>query len=101
MERNMKKDPSPGIDRRVLLSTLAALVPLPAFLPTAARAQAPANELASWNEGPAKQSIPGFVRSTTDRANPNCAAGGAHRHFPPSNWNSGRWRSFDSYWQHG
>ena len=61
---------SQGIDRRVLLSTLAALAPLPALLATAARAQAPANELASWNDGPTKQAIVDFVRSTTDRANP-------------------------------
>jgi hypothetical protein len=63
--------PSPGIDRRVLLSALAALTPLPALLTTAARAQAPANELASWNDGPAKQTIVDFVRSTTDRENSN------------------------------
>src|SRR5262252_80769 len=63
--------PSLGIDRRVLLSTLAALPALPALVTTAARAQAPANELASWNEGAAKQAILDFVRSTTDRASPN------------------------------
>jgi len=62
--------PSTGIDRRALLSTLAALAPLPTLLATAARAQAPANELASWNDGPAKQAIVDFVRSTTDRASP-------------------------------
>jgi hypothetical protein len=72
MERNMKPNlSSPGIDRRVLLSTLAVLPALPALLTTASRAQAPANELASWNEGPAKQAIVDFVRSTTDRANPS------------------------------
>jgi hypothetical protein len=65
------KVPCPGIDRRVLLSTFAALPALPALLTTASRAQAPANDLASWNEGPAKQAILDFVRSTTDRANPN------------------------------
>jgi hypothetical protein len=71
MERNMKPNvPSPGIDRRALLSTLAALPALPALL-TAARAQTPANELASWNDGAAKQAILNFVRSTTDRTNPN------------------------------
>ena len=72
MERSMKPNvPSPAIDRRVLLSTLAALPALPALLTTVSRAQAPANELASWSDGSAKQAILDFVRSTTDRANPN------------------------------
>jgi hypothetical protein len=59
-----------GINRRVLLSTLAATPTLPALLTTALRAQAPASQLDSWNEGPAKQAILDFVRSTTDRASP-------------------------------
>ena len=36
-----------------------------------AAAQAPADPLASWNDGPAKQAIVDFVRATTDRASPN------------------------------
>jgi hypothetical protein len=72
MERSMKPNvPFHGIDRRVLLSILAALPALPALLATASWGQAPANELAAWNEGPAKQAILDFVRSTTDRASPN------------------------------
>jgi hypothetical protein len=69
MERSMKPNvPSPGIDRRILLSTLAALPALPAFLTIPAGAQDPAGQLVSWNDGPAKQAIIDFVRSTTDRA---------------------------------
>jgi phosphoglycolate phosphatase-like HAD superfamily hydrolase len=59
-----------GINRRALLSTLAAIPALPALLTTVTRAQAPASELESWNEGPAKQAILDFVHSTTDRASP-------------------------------
>jgi len=57
--------PSFGISRRVLLATLAAAPALPQILlPTAARAQA--SPLASWSDGPAKQAILDFVRTTTD-----------------------------------
>jgi phosphoglycolate phosphatase-like HAD superfamily hydrolase len=66
---------SPGISRRAALSTLAAL---PAFaatsLPKIAGAQAPSSgggRLASWNDGPAKQAIFDFVRTTIDRSSPN------------------------------
>jgi phosphoglycolate phosphatase-like HAD superfamily hydrolase len=54
-------------NRRRFLGALAALSVLPAVLgDSAARAQtAP---LASWNDGPAKQSILDFVRVTTDPA---------------------------------
>jgi len=62
---------STNITRRVLLSTLAALQTLPTLITTAARAQAPASRLSSWNDGPAKQAILDFVRATTDRASPN------------------------------
>jgi phosphoglycolate phosphatase-like HAD superfamily hydrolase len=58
-----------GINRRVLLST-ATLLPL--IRTTSALAQVTqADPLASWNDGPAKQAIINFVRSTTDRASPN------------------------------
>jgi phosphoglycolate phosphatase-like HAD superfamily hydrolase len=66
--------PSSGINRRVLLSTLAALPALSAtLLPVAAPAQlAPSGGLLpSWNDGPAKQAIFDFVRATTDRSSPN------------------------------
>src|SRR6266446_364110 len=60
--------PSSRISRRVLLSTAAVLPTLPGLLsPTAARAQAPAGALPSWNDGPAKQAILDFVRATTDQ----------------------------------
>jgi hypothetical protein len=51
---------------------LGAIPAIPAVLTVAARAQnpAPANPLVSWNDGPAKQAIIDFVRSTTDRTNP-------------------------------
>jgi phosphoglycolate phosphatase-like HAD superfamily hydrolase len=55
-----------GVNRRVLL-TAAALFPIPA-LP--ALAQATGTPLASWNDGPAKQTILDFVRATTDQASP-------------------------------
>src|SRR5262245_32250480 len=62
---------SHGIDRRVVLSTLAML---PAFsaslLPGAALAQVPGGLLPSWNDGAAKQAILDFVRLTTDRSSP-------------------------------
>jgi hypothetical protein len=58
------------MNRRVLLATLAALPTVPALLTTAAPVQAQASQLASWNDGPAKQAILDFVRSTTDRASP-------------------------------
>ena len=65
------KNQSTDISRRSLLSALAALPTLPGLLAADAQAQAPASELASWNDGPAKQAILDFVRSTTDRASPN------------------------------
>lgn len=64
-----------GLNRRTLLSTLAALpalsaplLPAPALPQTATAASDP---LPSWNDGPAKQAILDFVRVTTDSASPN------------------------------
>ena len=58
--------PGSGINRRLLLSALP-LLPMPALLPgTAAMAQETGSQLASWNDGPAKQAIIDFVRATTD-----------------------------------
>src|SRR4051794_28224367 len=60
-----------GINRRVLLSTLAMLPALSGLLrPVPAAAQAPATDspLPSWNDGAAKQAILDFVRSTTDQS---------------------------------
>jgi hypothetical protein len=62
-----------GIDRRVLLSSLAVLPALSgSLLTTAAQAQtaAPGAALASWNDGPAKQAILDFVRVTTEQGSP-------------------------------
>jgi phosphoglycolate phosphatase-like HAD superfamily hydrolase len=63
-----------GMNRRILLSTLALIPTLSGtLLPNSAQAQTAtqANPLPSWNDGPAKQAIFDFVRTTTDRANPN------------------------------
>jgi haloacid dehalogenase-like hydrolase len=65
-------DPSPGIDRRALVSSLALLPALSTtLLSSAVQAQTqttPNAPLASWNEGPAKQAILDFVRATTDQS---------------------------------
>jgi len=59
---------SSGINRRVLLTT-AALLTIPALFRTRpALAQGAGSQLASWNDGPAKQAIIDFVRATTDQA---------------------------------
>jgi hypothetical protein len=65
--------PSSGINRRVLLSTLALLPALSAsLLPVSAPAQTAtsAGLLPSWNDGAAKQVIFDFVRATIDRSSP-------------------------------
>jgi phosphoserine phosphatase len=63
---------SSGIDRRVLLSTLATLAVSSATLvPVTAPAQAPGGLLPSWNDGAAKQAIFDFVRATIDRSSPS------------------------------
>jgi hypothetical protein len=58
---------TPSFNRRALLSTLAALPVLPGLLPTLG-ASADPSPLTSWNDGPAKEAILEFVRTTTDRA---------------------------------
>src|SRR6266545_7901434 len=64
--------PSSGINRRVLLSTLALLPALwGPLVPVSAPAQTPGGLLPSWNEGPAKQAIFDFVRATIDRSSPS------------------------------
>ena len=63
-----------GINRRVMLSTLAVLPALSGLLrPIPAAAQAPAADgpLPSWNDGAAKQAILDFVRATTDQSSPS------------------------------
>ncbi len=69
-----RKFSSSGIDRRVMLSSLAMLPALSgAFLSSVAQAQTAtsADPLASWNDGAAKKAILDFVRATTDRASPS------------------------------
>jgi phosphoglycolate phosphatase-like HAD superfamily hydrolase len=66
--------PFPGINRRALLSTLALLPALSAFLPAVtapAQTATAGGELPSWNDGKAKQAIFDFVRATIDRSNPS------------------------------
>ena len=67
----MKPTPrAPGINRRTLLYA-AAVLPTPALLRiTSALAQDAESQLASWNDGPAKQVIIDFVRATTEQASP-------------------------------
>jgi hypothetical protein len=64
--------PSSRISRRVLLSTAAALPALSGLVvATAAKAQGRSGVLLSWNDGPAKQAIIDFVRTTTTKGSPN------------------------------
>jgi hypothetical protein len=69
--------PSFGINRRVLLSTLALLPALSGpLLPVSALAQTATpggGLLPSWNDGPAKQAIFDFVRATIDQCCATCA----------------------------
>jgi phosphoglycolate phosphatase-like HAD superfamily hydrolase len=59
-----------GINRRALLYT-AAVFPAPAVLRiTSTLAQNAGSQLASWNDGAAKQAIIDFVRATTAPASP-------------------------------
>jgi phosphoglycolate phosphatase-like HAD superfamily hydrolase len=65
---------SSGVNRRVLLSTLALLPALSGPLrPVSALAQTATagGLLRSWNDGPAKQAIVDFVRVTADRSSPS------------------------------
>jgi hypothetical protein len=63
---------SSGIDRRTLVTRLALLPAFAniAFVAPAQAQPASAAPLASWNDGPAKQAIHDFVRTTTDTASP-------------------------------
>jgi phosphoserine phosphatase len=63
---------SSRVSRRLLLSTAAALPTVSGLVvATAARAQAPAGVLPSWNDGPAKRAIIEFIRATTTRGSPH------------------------------
>src|SRR5262245_40605146 len=64
--------PLPGINRRILFSTLVLLPALSTpLLPISAPAQTPGALLPSWNEGSAKQTIVDFVRTTIERSSPS------------------------------
>ena len=60
-------NPAGTFGRRQMLLSSAAIIGLTQTTPPAL-AQAPVDPLASWNDGPAKQAILDFVRSTTDRS---------------------------------
>src|SRR5262245_20199859 len=62
------KPSSSGIDRRVLVSTLAMLPVLSAPLFSTAVPAQTVGVMPSWNDGAAKQAIIDFVRATTDRS---------------------------------
>jgi hypothetical protein len=67
--------PSTRISRRGLRTAAAVLPTLPRlFFSTAARAQAPAGALPSWNDGPAKQAILDFVHATIGSGEPELCA---------------------------
>lgn len=68
--------PSPGINRRTLVSTLAVLPVLSGtFFSTAAQAQtATSDPLPSWNDGATKQSIVNFVTAVTRDGAPDFVA---------------------------
>ena len=69
-EPKMKSNVRSDLDRRALLSTIAALPILSVpFISSSAQAQpATGDPLPSWNDGPAKQAIIAFVKDTTDPA---------------------------------
>jgi hypothetical protein len=66
-------DRQSDINRRALISTLAALPALSASLLSAsaqAQTMTADDPLPSWNDGPAKQAIISFVKETTDQSSP-------------------------------
>ncbi len=64
--------PGGSLSRRsVLLGTATALATTTLAQSASAQSAATTAPLPSWNDGPAKQSILGFVRATTDSASPN------------------------------
>jgi phosphoglycolate phosphatase-like HAD superfamily hydrolase len=67
---------SAGLPRRVLLAGLSVLPFAATAFGDSAEAQSLVDPLASWNEGPAKDSIRNFVRATTDKGSPHCVPPG-------------------------
>jgi hypothetical protein len=64
-------NPSAGINRRTLVSTMAALPMLSPGLLSSALAQAPRAALPSWNDGATKTAITEFVRRVTTQGSPD------------------------------
>lgn len=63
---------APAIDRRLMLSTMAALPILPELLAAnTAKAQPAAVVLPSWNDSPSKRAIIDFVHRTTAPGSPD------------------------------
>src|SRR3954447_23246415 len=70
----MSIDPCSGISRRGLLATVALLPAVAGPLRSvsaSAQTATPDDALPSWNDGPAKQAILDFVRTTTDPSSPS------------------------------
>jgi phosphoglycolate phosphatase-like HAD superfamily hydrolase len=64
-----------GIGRRSTLLGLTTAIATASLAQRAeAQTQTPASPLASWNEGPAKESVLDFVRATTDQSSKNFVA---------------------------
>jgi hypothetical protein len=64
----MRASPTNGTSRRLALGAFASLWVLPSLF-NAAAGQQQTTPLASWNDGPTRQSILDFVRTVTDPAN--------------------------------
>jgi haloacid dehalogenase-like hydrolase len=60
-----------SFNRRFMLTALAVLPTLGPIRPETAQAQAPADRLPSWNDGPVKTSITDFVTRVTTQGGPN------------------------------
>jgi hypothetical protein len=72
------------LNRLLVLALLATLT-------ACANVRAQGDPLPSWNDGPAKQAIVEFVKTTTDGGEPEVrAGGGAHRRVRPGRHAFGR-----------
>jgi phosphoserine phosphatase len=69
---NTKSAQTGAISRRSILAGAAATVAVTSIAQYAeAQAQPPVNPLPSWNDGPAKQAVLDFTRTTTDQSSKN------------------------------
>ncbi len=67
--RNPEPAQADEISRRAILVGLATTVVVTSVAPhTEAQTQTPGDDLPSWNDGPARQAILDFVRTTTDQS---------------------------------